>query len=757
MANQTIKGLGNGSPAQSTDMLPIQRGFSTNGYLQVSDIQAGLAPSTRAQSGIYAGDYGVKGNGYVDFLAIFYKFALSQAAISGSTVTYTGSVAPSSAISNISETSGSVVTLTVAAGNWGQGQSVNLAGLTTGTWLNGYSVTLLVGTTSTSLIFNDPTSHGTQTSHSETGTATINFAGYTFTIAGFTNAGNNGAFTITSNTSTTLVCTNASGVNETHAATAGSNTVDCPGQSFLTNATVGQIVFGSNLQAGGFSTSTTVILGQGTISAVNSNTQITCSAGATSAGAQFCLVWGDDESTALTNAWNASVAAITQLILPGVNSNGNGPAVILVQSAQLCTTTNPNNAGAGTGANRSGYGAQGGGINATYIVPTPNFSTASAVNSTCFLYTPNGANFHDFTIFGGGNSAPGSAYLTLIGAQVTCADNAIIQDMGFLAWGANGTNGLGVGLQLAGGEIMARRVDSDMFGQIACKCTTGSQIYTPIELVECTFWDNAYINLYISGAQQVNSYGCNMGNANSSGNGQGVAIVAAGVWYDFGSYIGVGTTLTYPNGGVLVGFSVINGTNLSSTGTAVMFGTNVRCPLSSGGHVVYVNTGSFATIAGCNLATTSPSAFLIGNSGTLTDGGGNTFSNGSATLYTGAGLLNGALSITGTAQVSTHVALANFGSNPTVTAVSGNTRVQQFTITVGTTPTGTPSIVVTFPTPFLVAPIANLIQVGGNNALPSTAATFTPTTITATSATFTYDGTLTGGDTLICQLYADIS
>lgn len=39
-------------------------------------------------------------------------------------------------------------------------------------------------------------------------------------VSGFSNSGNNGVFTVTASTTTTLVVTNASGVNETHAGTA---------------------------------------------------------------------------------------------------------------------------------------------------------------------------------------------------------------------------------------------------------------------------------------------------------------------------------------------------------------------------------------------------------------------------------------------------------------------------------------------------------------------------------------------------------
>jgi hypothetical protein len=78
-------------------------------------------------------------------------------------------------VSNISENAGNVVTLGVVANNLLQvGDTVLLSGLTVGTWLNGQTVTLIAPTNSTTLTFNDPTSHGTQVSTAETGTAAWN-------------------------------------------------------------------------------------------------------------------------------------------------------------------------------------------------------------------------------------------------------------------------------------------------------------------------------------------------------------------------------------------------------------------------------------------------------------------------------------------------------------------------------------------------------------------------------------------------------
>jgi hypothetical protein len=81
-------------------------------------------------------------------------------------------------ITNVSETSGSVVTLALTALGAGLGFAANdvvtFSGLTTATWLNGVTVTItsVAGTGTTSIVFTDPTGHGTQALHAETGTVT---------------------------------------------------------------------------------------------------------------------------------------------------------------------------------------------------------------------------------------------------------------------------------------------------------------------------------------------------------------------------------------------------------------------------------------------------------------------------------------------------------------------------------------------------------------------------------------------------------
>lgn len=77
----------------------------------------------------------------------------------------------SSTVTNITETAGNAVTLAITGGNFVVGDVVTFTGLTTGTWLNSQNATILTAT-ATQLTFTDPTSHGAQASHAETGQVT---------------------------------------------------------------------------------------------------------------------------------------------------------------------------------------------------------------------------------------------------------------------------------------------------------------------------------------------------------------------------------------------------------------------------------------------------------------------------------------------------------------------------------------------------------------------------------------------------------
>jgi hypothetical protein len=122
-----------------------------------------------------------------------------------------------------------------AANNFSAGTMVLINGLSTGTYLDGQVLTVLASGLSSTL-FEANFTYSNVASTPDTGTATAQppaaTAAYTgtfsptipanalVTIAGFTNAGNNGQFTVVSCTSTTLVVNNANAVVENNSGTA---------------------------------------------------------------------------------------------------------------------------------------------------------------------------------------------------------------------------------------------------------------------------------------------------------------------------------------------------------------------------------------------------------------------------------------------------------------------------------------------------------------------------------------------------------
>lgn len=91
------------------------------------------------------------------------------------------------AITNVSESAGNVVTLTVS-NNIANGSTIKISGVTTATWLNGQTVTL-TSASATSLQFTDGTAHGAYGPAADTGTVLFSYnaetinGGATLTVA----------------------------------------------------------------------------------------------------------------------------------------------------------------------------------------------------------------------------------------------------------------------------------------------------------------------------------------------------------------------------------------------------------------------------------------------------------------------------------------------------------------------------------------------------------------------------------------------
>lgn len=92
----------------------------------------------------------------------------------------------------------------------------------------------------------------------------------------------------------------------------------------------------------------------------------------------------------------------------------------------------------------------------------------------------------------------------------------------------------------------------------------------------------------------------------------------------------------------------------------------------------------------------------------------------------------------GTAQTSGNITITGWGSGAAVSAVTGYAQRTQFTITAGTSPSASPTIVVTFPDAAPASPLCYAIPTGGSGTI-STLSTGTPST--TTSGTLTWVGT----------------
>lgn len=109
-----------------------------------------------------------------------FQFALTHANIASAAETgiaYLGNFCQIGAITNVAETAGNVVTLTVA-NNFAVGQSVKLSGITTATWLNGQTVTI-TSASATQIQFTDGSAHGVYASAADTGIVTLAYAAET--------------------------------------------------------------------------------------------------------------------------------------------------------------------------------------------------------------------------------------------------------------------------------------------------------------------------------------------------------------------------------------------------------------------------------------------------------------------------------------------------------------------------------------------------------------------------------------------------
>jgi hypothetical protein len=452
----------------------------------------------------------------------------------------------------------------------------------------------------------------------------------------------------------------------------GHNTISCPNNDCnFTTADNGKICFATNMSSGGGGpfTSSLVILPQGTLTVTGAQTG-TCSGGnatqtVTAAGV---LVWGHDDTTPLQNAFAATLGTCSTLFLPGVNSQGTGPAVMLVQSAEFGVTGATGtyaNCGTGNGSNGRGVTIAGSSSTSSYIIPTPNFSAASCTfghsGTACFFGLPDGIRLRDFTIYGAGNSEPGAAFNGLTGADIIGNNWVSVRNMQFLGWGANNTSGkgLGTGIQINALYAVMDHVDEDGFG------ATGVLASNAAELIANQFFDNGADVLNVDGgaALPIVSVGGTYGDA---GNAHCVIKVSGGIFNSFGDIVGYAVTE------VGAGYQVC----VEGSGVANLYGDYIDTTQPSTVGVYVPASGGIARLRDTVINQGQSGDTAIQNTGTIFDLGGNTISG--TTNYSGAGnyialghQLTGAC--TGTASSSSTLGLYGTGPNQTTTACTSTT------------------------------------------------------------------------------------
>lgn len=583
----------------------------------------------------------------------------------------------------------------------------------------------------------------------------------------------------------TFVATFAIG-NATITCAAGDCNFQCPGGTYpcstagVAGTDVGKIVFGfSNPNSSNNGTSNyAALLAQTTISTVNSATSITAAATALAncvpVGVPLCaLVWGtQDDATAInlaaTAAWsNPGVCRVLQF--PMGNALIGGPVMNIIGSALSvpCGGTLGGNGISSIDLNQTGPEVFGQGPGNTVLIPTPNYNYAGCTNGfstkACNGGIPN-LEAHDFAINGMGQMTfSGNPTVSLFELDGSPFGGGCTGSTGFnltfSSWGlldANAT-GLDIGRSSCGDPAYTNIV-SELFGAINCKITDAG-VVMQITAMAClganTVDGVVHIDLTMNGTQQpgiVNTVGSYFGQQIGAGSVVVVSSGTNGTYNSKGDFIDcVYTTACTAVRTTCASACTVNidsdsiGLNSGSSNALAFW-------LSTGnGTAVHVRN-SYVSATGAN------NHFIVDSAGSsFFDDGGNTFINGTVANTIVAGTYFGSNSVTGTTITAAKLVLsAGWGASGAWTALSGNTRLVQGTITnTGAGQAANPTITYTFPTAFMdvSSVVCSAVQVGGTQG--AILNTFTPSALTVTGVVFTYNGTPTVNLTEVVQIGCD--
>lgn len=445
-----------------------------------------------------------------------------------------------------------------------------------------------------------------------------------------------------------------------------------------------------------------------------SGTDFVSVAPATATESSVNLVVCSDDTTALSTAWTAAIAANLPLYLPaGLGCVASRPFLVpalsvLQQPAQTIVIS-------------------GAGMNSTVIGMIPAFSFTGAVNGAIFddglaqsctwqnsaLHQFTVSTLQDFSVTGFNFNFPSwPAGMPILGSKACQVHRVGIYNIttsstmiGLSAPAESYIDNMNIqGLTQGATGILMTGSGSTAIGNIIAFGTPGGIGYSVLNCTtECAIVGGFTTSL-TTGVKVVNSILSVVDGQISTGSS------TTGVTVDATSIVNVARMVLIQNGvSTSVGFNV-----------------------AAGGKLRFTQLD--------NIITSGTPTEII-NAGSVFDACGNNFTG----AITNTGSWFGTCSVTGTALVAGNlVPSANWGTSAAISAPVGDSQFFSFTLTNGSAAVGAnPTIAFTFPTAFPRNPICTVQQVGGTQAILAATATLTPSAASTTTITLTYNGTPT--------------
>ena len=487
--------------------------------------------------------------------------------------------------------------------------------------------------------------------------------------------------------------------------TSGSNIVSCTDCNFTATdvlgrpyTVVGQIAWGStatnDITMGTSVRATPECL----IQSVDSNTQVhlgtigaigtACNATQNTTGTGR-FIWGDLDSASssqvqstandpLFSAWTAASNACAPFRLPAGATFIEQSEFVTYPTGKVCGGANSE-----TGE-RFGFSVTGAGVNATFIIPTPNFlaSTCTGPNSGgvgCLLTLPN-PSYADFTVYGGGNTACGAGFngktlVQIMGDATFSGTNGLIKNVKLLGWCANtaGTKGLVLGSgtnTIAGMDTYDLWVEN--FGCSDVVTNDAGSSSNQISWNGGSYWSNSGCAPILTHAGTSTFKSSKSYNGTIASSGQKLVSLTGG-----GVYISSGDILIGANSQSTINFDAVGGIAMVSNDVINSNNSNTFFATVSDSGTVYASSNNITIGSGARLTYADTSSTL-----SFYDLGGNKLIFGGSVSGNGPGALNWYgkgngdtfhAVCTGTATSSSTLGLFGSGPNETLTTCTSTT------------------------------------------------------------------------------------